>query len=168
MNNMADLVTPGRGAGEPVIPARAAHRERAERRPGHTGPMRMPAAFLLAVCIAATGCAGTAGPGATGSASPTTTSRQPATPPPAGPLRHAPSRLTAQDWPTYHRNAARTGAAPAKPAAGKLSIAWTRHLDGAVYGQPLAIGSLVIAATEGDSVYGLSRSTGRILWRAHL
>jgi len=32
----------------------------------------------------------------------------------------------------------------------------------------LVIGGLVIAATEGDTVYGLSRSHGRILWRAHL
>jgi outer membrane protein assembly factor BamB len=37
-----------------------------------------------------------------------------------------------------------------------------------VYGQPLAIGSLVIAATEGDTVYGLNRTTGAIRWRAHL
>ena len=76
--------------------------------------------------------------------------------------------LTSRDWPTYHRDAARTGAAPARPAAGRLTIAWTRRLDGAVYGQPLVIGDLVIAATEGDTVYGLSRSDGRILWRAHL
>jgi outer membrane protein assembly factor BamB len=68
----------------------------------------------------------------------------------------------------YHRNVARTGAAPATPAAGPLSIAWRRHLDGAVYGQPLAIGGMVIAATEGDSVYGLDRGTGQVRWRAHL
>ena len=47
-------------------------------------------------------------------------------------------------------------------------MAWTRRLDGAVYGQPLAIGGLVIAATEGDSVYGLDRATGRVRWRAHV
>jgi outer membrane protein assembly factor BamB len=76
--------------------------------------------------------------------------------------------LTSRDWPTYHRNAARTGLAPAKPAAGKLSIAWRRQLDGAVYGQPLAVGNLVLAATEGDTVYGLDRATGALRWRAHL
>ena len=126
--------------------------------------MRMYAAFVLAVCIAAAGCAGSAGRGATGAASPQSASPQPAPPAPG----HAPSSLTARDWPTYHRNAARTGEAPAKPAAGKLSIAWKRRLDGAVYGQPLVIGNVVIAATEGNTVYGLSRSSGRILWHAHL
>src|SRR5262245_7894521 len=76
--------------------------------------------------------------------------------------------LTPADWPTYRRNAARTGVAPANPAAGPLSIAWRRHLDGAVYGQPLAVGGLVIAATEGNTVYGLDRASGAGRWRVHL
>jgi polyvinyl alcohol dehydrogenase (cytochrome) len=54
------------------------------------------------------------------------------------------------------------------PAAGPLSIAWRRGLDGAVYGQPLVIGGVVVAATENDSVYGLDRATGRVLWRRHV
>ena len=80
----------------------------------------------------------------------------------------SPAALPATDWTTYHRDAARTGAAPATPAAGPLSIAWRRHLDGAVYGQPLVVGGLVIAATEGDTVYGLDRATGRVRWHVHL
>ena len=76
--------------------------------------------------------------------------------------------VTARDWPMYHRDAARTGDAPGTPPAGHLALAWTRHLDGAVYGQPLAIANLVIAATEGDSVYGLDRATGQVRWRAHV
>ena len=82
--------------------------------------------------------------------------------------RPAPAPLPATDWTTYHRDAARTGAAPASPAAGPLSIAWRRRLDGAVYGQPLVVGGLVIAATEGDTVYGLDRATGRVRWHVHL
>jgi polyvinyl alcohol dehydrogenase (cytochrome) len=74
----------------------------------------------------------------------------------------------ATDWPTYHHDAARTGAVAGLPAAGRLSIAWSRHLDGAVYGQPLIIGGTVIAATEHDTVYALARSSGRLLWRAHV
>lgn len=112
---------------------------------------------LLAGCSTATSTDGTTAPAAT---SPGTTGQ----PTPAG--SHAVSPGT--DWTTYHRDAARTGVAPAQPAAGPLSIAWRRHLDGAVYGQPLAIGRLVIAATEGDTVYGLDRSTGNILWHVHL
>jgi outer membrane protein assembly factor BamB len=79
-----------------------------------------------------------------------------------------PAKLRATDWPTYHRDAARTGVAPARPAAGPLSIAWRRHLDGAVYGQPIVIGNTVIAATEGDSVYALDRASGRVRWRVKL
>jgi polyvinyl alcohol dehydrogenase (cytochrome) len=84
--------------------------------------------------------------------------------PPGGPRRPGAST----SWPTYHRDAARTGAAPGLPAAGRLSIAWSRHLDGNVYGQPLIIGSVVIAATEQDTIYALDRSSGRLLWRRHV
>src|SRR5262249_40917115 len=87
-----------------------------------------------------------------------------AQPPPAG----KPAKLSPTDWTTYHRDAARTGVSPAQPAAGALSIAWRRHLDGAVYGQPLAVGKLVIAATAGNTVYGLDRATGNIRWHVHL
>jgi polyvinyl alcohol dehydrogenase (cytochrome) len=80
----------------------------------------------------------------------------------------SPAALSAADWTTYHRDAARTGAVPAGPPAGPLAIAWRHRLDGAVYGQPLVVGGLVIAATEGDTVYGLDRATGRIRWQVHL
>jgi len=91
------------------------------------------------------------------------------TPPPApATAASQPVKLGASDWPTYHRDAARTGVAPARPAAGPLSIAWRRHLDGAVYGQPLVIGNTVIAGTEGDSVYALDRASGRVRWQVKL
>src|SRR5579875_2408063 len=60
------------------------------------------------------------------------------------------------DWPTYHLNAARAGAVPGLHRAGRLFIHWSKRLDGAVYGQPLVLGDVVIAATERDTVYGLS------------
>ena len=72
------------------------------------------------------------------------------------------------NWPTYHGNAARTGVARGLPPAGPLSVAWSRPLDGAVYGQPLIVGRTVIAATENDTVYALARATGRVLWRTHV
>jgi outer membrane protein assembly factor BamB len=70
-------------------------------------------------------------------------------------------------WPTYGGSTRRTDVATAAPA-GELRIAWQAHLDGAVYGQPLLVGSLVIAATENDSVYALTAATGRIAWQTHL
>ena len=47
-------------------------------------------------------------------------------------------------------------------------MSWRVHLDGAVYGQPLLVGTMVIAATENDSVYGLDQATGKVAWRTHV
>ena len=71
-------------------------------------------------------------------------------------------------WPQFDQNAARTGVAAGLPAARALTTAWTAQLDGAVYGQPLVVGGDVIAATENDTVYAISRSTGTTVWRAHV
>lgn len=71
-------------------------------------------------------------------------------------------------WPTFGRTAARTGAAAVLSKAGKLSRKWTARLDGAVYGQPLVVGSYVIAATENDTIYELRQSTGAVVWHSHL
>ena len=51
---------------------------------------------------------------------------------------------------------------------GRLTVSWRAHLDGAVYGQPLLVGAMVIAATENDSVYALDQATGRVIWRRHV
>jgi outer membrane protein assembly factor BamB len=74
----------------------------------------------------------------------------------------------ATNWLEYHGNGARTGNVAGLPAAGRLSVAWSRRLGGAVYGQPLVIGAVVIAATEHDEVYGLNRSTGAVLWKTRV
>ena len=114
----------------------------------------------LALLATLTGCAGSTG--STGSTS--TGSSSAASPAPAGPTSSGTPPPATADWPTYHGNAQRTGAVAGLPAAGKLFIRWSRHLDGAVYGQPLIIGNTVIAATESNTVYGLSRASGRVLW----
>ena len=74
----------------------------------------------------------------------------------------------AADWPMYNQNVSRTGVAPGLAPAGALSTAWTAHLDGAVYGQPLVVGGDVIAATENDSIYAVSAATGTVIWRTHV
>jgi outer membrane protein assembly factor BamB len=75
---------------------------------------------------------------------------------------------SADDWPTYHRDLARTGFDPAAVSAGRLARAWSTSVDGKVYAEPLVAGGLVVAATENNSVYGLEADTGRVRWRAHL
>ncbi|MEW1913242.1 PQQ-binding-like beta-propeller repeat protein [Kitasatospora sp. NPDC085895] len=80
----------------------------------------------------------------------------------------SPTPLRAGDWPTYHRDALRTGTAPGAAPVGPLGTAWTAKLDGAVYGQPLVVGDRVLAATENNTVYGLDASSGAVLWSRHL
>jgi outer membrane protein assembly factor BamB len=134
---------------------------RPSRRPAAPAltPLLLTALPLVAALLAGCSSGGTPAGAATGG----TTASSPAgtSPPPA-------ATATSTNWPQYHRSAARTGLATGLPAAGKLGIAWTRRLDGAVYGQPLAVGGTVIAATENDSVYGLDRATGAVRWRRHL
>jgi outer membrane protein assembly factor BamB len=124
---------------------------------GRLGGMRPSRLIVPALALAVSGCTSSPGPG-------TASSPGSATAPAA---TQSPSSPGAWDWPNYHRDPAHTGFAGAAPPAGRLSIAWTRRLDGAVYGQPLVVGGLVIAATQGDSIYGLDRATGRVRWRAH-
>jgi hypothetical protein len=72
------------------------------------------------------------------------------------------------DWLTYHHDNARTGVATGLTPVGTLSRAWEAKLDGAVYGQPLVVGDLIFAATEGDSIYALQATTGAVVWSVHL
>ncbi|MEN3306473.1 MAG: hypothetical protein V7603_2675 [Micromonosporaceae bacterium] len=72
------------------------------------------------------------------------------------------------DWPTYHHDNARTGIAAGFGTVTRLTPAWRATLDGAVYGQPLVVGDMLLAATEHDTVYGLDPATGKVRWKSHL
>ncbi len=86
----------------------------------------------------------------------------------AAPAGNSSAHHPAAAWPQFDQNAARTGIARGLAAAGALKTAWSAHLDGAVYGQPLVVGSDVIAATENDTVYAISRATGKTVWQTHV
>jgi polyvinyl alcohol dehydrogenase (cytochrome) len=130
--------------------------------------MRLAMTVLMgAVLAGAVACGGSAGGGtSSGSA------------PPSRTLTTAPARgsASARDsgthpaaaWPTYGRDIARSDVATGAARPGRLKVSWRAHLDGAVYGQPLLVGDLAIAATENDSVYGLDQATGRVIWRTHV
>src|SRR5215470_3978677 len=85
-----------------------------------------------------------------------------------GPGAGSPGAHPAAEWPAFHAGAARTGAAADMPDAGPLTQRWAARLDGAVYGQPLVVGNMVIAATENDTVYALDSSSGKVVWRTHV
>jgi outer membrane protein assembly factor BamB len=83
----------------------------------------------------------------------------------------SPGSHPAAAWPTFGRDFTRSGVATGVAPAGgpgSLKVGWRAHLDGAVYGQPLLIGSMAIAATENDSLYALDQATGKVRWRTHV
>jgi outer membrane protein assembly factor BamB len=115
---------------------------------------------VVAAAIGLSGCGGSHRPTtATASTSSTrTTTSEP-------PTAHA---GPPDEWPTYHRDLARTGAGPSGPELGRAHREWSAAVDGAVYAEPLVARGRVIVATENDSVYAFAANGGRLLWRAHL
>jgi hypothetical protein len=121
--------------------------------------MRAVAAAVLTASVALSGCS-------SGSSS------QPA--PPTTPATTTPTptpTTTAHDatvsWPTYHGAADRAGAAPSA-LRPPLRKAWSIRLDAAMYAQPIVADSVVLAATENNSVYAVDLANGHVRWRRHL
>jgi outer membrane protein assembly factor BamB len=93
------------------------------------------------------------------------------TPPPLSTTRvpvHGSSRAATSftPWTTYHHDAHRSGHV-SHPAGTPLHHAWSRAI-GQVYGEPLVVGSTLVAATEGNNVVGLNAGTGRVRWKVNL
>ena len=84
---------------------------------------------------------------------------------PAVPARPAGVRA---DWSTFNRTADRAGVSLTTPAPGRVRKVWSAAVDGAVYAQPLVVGSDVLVATENDTVYALDSVTGKVRWKRHL
>ena len=71
------------------------------------------------------------------------------------------------DWTTYQHDAARTGRL-VSTIGPNLRRAWAdTSLDGAVYAQPLLVGSQVVVATEQNSLYSLDEATGAVRWKTN-
>ena len=87
---------------------------------------------------------------------------------PSGPSTSAAPAAGDGDWPTYHRDTARSGYLPGMADPTRLPRAWSARLYGAVYGQPLVVGDRVLVATEADSLYALSLHSGRVRWRTNV
>jgi outer membrane protein assembly factor BamB len=69
----------------------------------------------------------------------------------------------------YHDDPAGRGVAAGVGSVDTAARAWTSPtLDGQLYGEPLVLGDRVYVATEGDTVYALSATTGAIAWSARL
>ncbi|MDQ6660541.1 MAG: PQQ-binding-like beta-propeller repeat protein [Chloroflexota bacterium] len=124
---------------------------------------------LLLLAFVLTGCANTGNTGNTGNQTST-----PLTLPTKGATStHVPSPAsvpssTATDWTTYHRDNTRAGAIANMPDPHSLARSWNMQLDGAVYAEPLVVGTHVFIATEGDSLYSLDSRTGKIQWHTNV
>jgi outer membrane protein assembly factor BamB len=76
---------------------------------------------------------------------------------------------TAGSWTVYHGALSGNGVAAAVTSVNLSSPAWTSPtLDGQLYGEPLAWDGDVFVATENDTVYALSATTGAAVWSTHL
>jgi outer membrane protein assembly factor BamB len=119
-------------------------------------------ALVAVSLLAAAGCSSSGEPSATPGDSPPTSAG-------SGPdTTTGPGGKAEDSWFTYHRNRRRTGYDElATRASGQLEKAWSRQLDGAVYGETLVIRGRVIAVTEHDSVYALTMQ-GDVVWRRHM
>ncbi len=81
----------------------------------------------------------------------------------------ATSPTAAASWTVYHHDLAGTGVAAAVGGVTTTKRAWTSPtLDGKLYGEPLVSGGLVYMATENDTVYALSSSSGSVVWSTHV
>ncbi len=78
------------------------------------------------------------------------------------------SAAAGADWPTYHRDNARTGYLPDMPDPQQLTVAWNTPLDGAVYAEPLVVGGHILVATENNSLYSLNADTGQVEWQTNI
>lgn len=75
----------------------------------------------------------------------------------------------ASSWTVYHGDAAGSGVAESASSVDTSSAAWmSPALDGELYGEPLVASGTVYVATENDSVYALSSSTGAVVWSTHI
>ena len=86
-----------------------------------------------------------------------------------GPHTIGSDNTPSDDWPTYHRDMFRSGYDPAFPQFTSVSLHWrSTKLDGDVYAEPLVVGTAVIVATENNSLYELSATSGQTIWHVNL
>src|SRR5579884_1082471 len=119
---------------------------------------------LLLVILSA--CGDSSSSNANPTQPPSTSQSVPATFQPTATPTRADTNST--DWTTYHTNNQRTGYIASTPDPKSLSKIWSMQLDGAVYAEPLVVGNHVIVATEGDSLYALDPTTGKVQWRTNV
>jgi outer membrane protein assembly factor BamB len=123
---------------------------------------------MLVVALVVPACSsGSHAAGAGGSSASSTTASAPAGP--AATTSALPETAPAGTWSTFGHDQGRSGVDPAAPVYRSIRHRWSSaRLDGAVYGQPLVVGTQVVSVTEADTVYAFSLAEGQPRWRTHL
>jgi outer membrane protein assembly factor BamB len=126
---------------------------------GETERMRRPVSVLVPLGSLLVAACSSAAPASSSGAEPATPST----------ATHSTARTTPTftTWRTYHRTPSRSGHVGSAPGT-PLHRSWSKRLGQAVYGEPLVVGSTLIAATEGNKVFGLNARNGKVRWKTGL
>jgi len=122
-------------------------------------------ALVLTSCSGSAAQTANATPGQSASSAPSPA----ATSPTASASPSPTSRVSASDWPTYHRDNARSGFSGEVTSFAGVDAAWQSDaLTGDVYAEPIVVGGFAIVATERNIVYSIDAKTGAQRWRTTL
>jgi outer membrane protein assembly factor BamB len=118
--------------------------------------------LIALLALAAAACSGSPSP-APSSTPPAAAPASSSTPASTASASAAPSGAV-PDWPMYHGDPAHSGRSASMPdVIGMPKVIESIKLDGAVYASPIAVGGVIVVATENDSVYAFD-AQGKQLW----
>jgi outer membrane protein assembly factor BamB len=87
----------------------------------------------------------------------------------AGVSQGATTADAGSQWTVYHGDMSGSGVSTSVTTVDTSAAAWTSPtLDGQLYGEPLVFGGDIYVATESNTVYALSSSTGAVVWSHHI
>jgi outer membrane protein assembly factor BamB len=112
--------------------------------------------LILAACGAPLSSGSPSGSSAPASSAPAATASMPVASPPGPPA-------TADDWPFFRGDAARTGEGGSGPK-GKPVQLWQYHANGSINGAVVIAGDLVYASSDDDVLHALDIDTGMEKW----
>ncbi len=79
------------------------------------------------------------------------------------PVDASPEREAAEDWPTYRRDASRSGFTPT-PVPADLGRAWQAELGGRLTSPVVAGGRVFVAQVDAHTLHALDADSGEALW----
>jgi outer membrane protein assembly factor BamB len=132
--------------------------------------VRAAGACVVSVVLAGlAACAGGSRPAGLPASPSTRSSATTSAPADSGSSTPAQSAPGAATWTTFGHDNGRHGVDPGVTVIRSVRRRWrSTSLDGAVYGQPLVVGTVAVVATEADSVYAFALANGGLRWHTNL